>query len=319
MRAWIKHKLISLGAWPGPRAAGRSCIIMYHGIDRHERTDLNLRFFSAANFERHVAFFMRRYHVLSLEDLCAGRGMRKDKLNVAITFDDGYRNNLTYALPILETAGCPATFFVTGLNTIGEDILWADLLDICAPHISTASITFQGIEFRKGPNARFPELREHIKDSGFLGTAAFEDLKRTLLCASGVSLSEPGLQDYFRLMNDEEIAQASRSPFVTIGSHGMFHNNLGRIPITQALEELASSKAYLERITGATVSALGYPDGSYTPELALAAFDMGYTVQCAVNFQYTSDEHCRYIHDRLGVYPSLSIPIMDHTIASFSR
>lgn len=292
---------------------------MYHGIDRHERTDLNLRFFSAANFARHVALFMRRYHVLPLEDLCAGRGLRKDKLNVAITFDDGYRNNLTYALPILESAGCPATFFVTGLNTIGEEILWADLLDICAPHITAGSITFQGIEFRKGPRARFPELREHIKGSGLLGTAVFEDLKRTLLSASGVTLSEPEWQDYFRLMSDEEIAQTSRSKCVRIGSHGMFHNNLGRIPITQALEELASSKTYLERITGKNVSAVGYPDGSYTPELAQAAFDMGYTVQCAVNFQYASDEQCPFIHDRIGVYPTLSIPSLDHAIASFSR
>ncbi|HRH69024.1 MAG: polysaccharide deacetylase family protein [Flavobacteriales bacterium] len=315
----IKRRLISMGAWKTRPIGGKSCIIMYHGIDQRERMDLNLRFFSQSNFERQVAFFKREYNVLHLSDLCDGRGLRRDRLNVAITFDDGYRNNLTYALPVLEKHECPATFFITGLNTIGEDILWADLLDICGPRIQAPSIVFNGLEFERGTQGRFPELRSHIRNSCFMGTDTAIELKDTLLRLSGVDLSDPDLQDYFRLMTDDEIREVSHSHWVRVGSHGMFHNNLGRMSLAAGMDELERSKDYLERVTGRTIDSVGYPDGSYAPELARAAFDLGYRYQCAVDYQQPTDSASGYLHDRIGLYPTISLPTMHHQIASFSK
>jgi len=319
MRERIKQRMIAVGAWKAPPVNGKSCIIMYHGIDQHERTDLNLRFFSQRNFDRHVAFFKRNYNVLPLSDLCDGHGLQSDRLNVAITFDDGYRNNLTYALPVLEKYECPATFFITGLNTIGEETLWADLLDICGPRIQEPSIGFRGMVFERGTTGRFPTLRTYIKGAGFLGTDAFGELKEILVRMSGVDLSTNELQDYFRLMTDDEIRQISRTKHVRIGSHGMFHNNLGRIPLQRALDELIRSKTYLEHVIGRPIDSVGYPDGSYSPELAQAAYDLGFLYQCAVDFQDVADAGRSYLHDRIGLYPALTLPTMHHQIAAFSR
>lgn len=319
MRERIKRRLIAMGAWKARPVIGKSCIIMYHGIDQRERMDLNLRFFSQRNFERHVVFFKRKYNVLPLSDLCEGRGLRTDRLNVAVTFDDGYRNNLTYALPVLEKLECPATFFITGLNTIDETILWADLLDICGPRIQAPYVTFNGLAFERGISGRFPELRSYIRNSGFLGTGAFGELKDILLRASAVDLSAPDLQDYFRLMTDEEIRQVSRSRYVSVGSHGMFHNNLGGMSLQRALDELLRSKKYLEQVTGQPIDSVGYPDGSYTLELARAAFHLGYRYQCAVNYQQTVGAERTYLHDRIGLYPPVTLPTMHHEIAAFSR
>jgi peptidoglycan/xylan/chitin deacetylase (PgdA/CDA1 family) len=67
-----------------------------------------------ASFEKHLVYLKDNYEVIPLYDLA--QRIKQKKLTgreAAITFDDGYRDNLTYALPLLEKYGLPATIFVT--------------------------------------------------------------------------------------------------------------------------------------------------------------------------------------------------------------
>ena len=63
-------------------------------------------------FEANLRFLKRSMNVVSLDDFFAGR-LISDKINVVITFDDGYRSWITYAVPILLELKLPATFFVS--------------------------------------------------------------------------------------------------------------------------------------------------------------------------------------------------------------
>lgn len=65
-------------------------------------------------FENHLQFIKKNYDVVSLSDL--SKRIVNDKLKgneIAITFDDGYQDNLINALPLLEKYNIPATIFVT--------------------------------------------------------------------------------------------------------------------------------------------------------------------------------------------------------------
>jgi peptidoglycan/xylan/chitin deacetylase (PgdA/CDA1 family) len=64
-------------------------------------------------FDRHVQWLKDRCHLVSLPDLMSNRARRRDKPLVAITFDDGYEDNHSQALPILARHGATATFFIT--------------------------------------------------------------------------------------------------------------------------------------------------------------------------------------------------------------
>lgn len=78
-------------------------------------------------FERYCRFFVRHFRVVSLRDLVRGleRGARPDR-ELAITFDDGYRDNFENAVPVLERLGLPATFFVV-TQWVGTDVVpWWD-------------------------------------------------------------------------------------------------------------------------------------------------------------------------------------------------
>ena len=76
-----------------------------------------------------MAFVARAYVVLTVEELVERMRRRAVPRNaLAITFDDGYRDNLTHAAPILARLGLPATvFLVTGAIASGEP-LWFDRL-----------------------------------------------------------------------------------------------------------------------------------------------------------------------------------------------
>jgi len=74
---------------------------MLHGISRRH----------ARLFERVVRYVRRQFEVVPLGELVS---RKKEDLSgkLAITFDDGLRNNLEVAYPILKSYGVPATFFV---------------------------------------------------------------------------------------------------------------------------------------------------------------------------------------------------------------
>lgn len=69
---------------------------------------------SPEQFEEFCLFFKRYFTVLSLsEQLAASKAGGNVGGSISITFDDGYRDNIEVAAPILKRLGLPATFFVT--------------------------------------------------------------------------------------------------------------------------------------------------------------------------------------------------------------
>lgn len=82
---------------------------------------------SVEMFERYCRFFADHFHVVSLRHLVEKleRGAPLDR-ELAITFDDGYRDNYECAAPILRAVGLPATFFVVSGFIGTASVAWWD-------------------------------------------------------------------------------------------------------------------------------------------------------------------------------------------------
>jgi len=76
---------------------------------------------------------------------------------------------------------------------------------------------------------------------------------------------------WWQQMTPEQIRRCADSPQVTIGAHGLYHNDLARTATTSDVDELKESRRYLESVTGKAVNALAFPYGSYTKPLVQAA------------------------------------------------
>src|SRR5688572_9989140 len=82
-------------------------VVAFHRVkDTGEPEDLTV---SISTFERYCRFFRRHFHVVPLTDLVKrlGQGATPNR-ELAITFDDGYRDNYEKAAPILERLSLPA-------------------------------------------------------------------------------------------------------------------------------------------------------------------------------------------------------------------
>ncbi len=303
----VANNLIDNGIYAKSRP-GKFTIVMYHGVDRKQDTHFNERFFSVANFDKQIAGFKKHFNVLTYDDFLHNR-FSKDKPNMLITFDDGYANNVNYALPVLDKHNAHALFFVTGVGTMNKKILWADALDIVTTRADKNSkVTMNGAEFRfDGTKFACKELNidlaSYVQASKKTGYVEKENLVTQLLSIYDFT-ADKDMDDYWHLMTDDQILRASQSKNITIGSHGFYHNNLGSLANDDAVNEVRLSKKYLENIIQKDVTSIGFPDGSYTEQLNDSLNAEGFKKQFLVDYRYGDNNKRNYAHDRYGLYPS---------------
>lgn len=97
-------------------------VLMYHSVNPRSDYALRKLIVSPQSFERQMRFLKENnYNVVTLEELgeLLGKKKKLPPKTVAITFDDGYRDNYTYAFPVLKKYNLPATIFVI-INEIGR-------------------------------------------------------------------------------------------------------------------------------------------------------------------------------------------------------
>jgi peptidoglycan/xylan/chitin deacetylase (PgdA/CDA1 family) len=108
-------------------------VVAFHRVqDTEDPRGLSI---GPAMFERYCRFFRRHFNVISLRALVS-KLERREVLtrDLAITFDDGYRDNFEHAAPVLERLGLPATFFVVS-QWISSDVVpwWDREHNVCHP------------------------------------------------------------------------------------------------------------------------------------------------------------------------------------------
>jgi peptidoglycan/xylan/chitin deacetylase (PgdA/CDA1 family) len=279
-------------------------ILMYHGVTSTGSTQFNRRHASVNCFRKQISFLKKYCSVISLDDFFQGKFV-PGKPNFALTFDDGYLNNYTYARPILEEYKCPATFFITGLNEVGDNMLWADYVNI-ASTLTNEEIIVEDEPFTKKGGSYFSKLSGKSIYDVIKHQKADYSYKQKVKGAFSKCVSfenENAIKEYWQLMNDQQIIETSRSAYITIGSHSYYHNNLGTISHQAAIDEITRSKKYLENLVQYDVRQIAYPDGSYSPQIVTAAKQLGFNVQLAAD-HYLFDERPDNtdIKKRYGIY-----------------
>jgi len=224
---------------------GHDRILMYHGTPAAD----------AAALERQLRLLRLTFPVVPLEDVASGRN-KNGRARVALTFDDGLRNNVRVAYPILRHLGLTATFFVCpGLIERGE-WLWNHearerLKTLSEPALAELA-TFAG-----GP----AEVEAFVEWMKTLKIAARRSVEDAIRAATPNFTPSAEQREQFDLASWDDL-ECMDPGVVTIGSHTMTHPILTSLSGDETEAELRESRLTLEKQLERPVTVFCYPNGN---------------------------------------------------------
>lgn len=281
-------------------------MMVYHGVDSIGSLAYNTRFISERLFEQQVIYFKKHFHTVSLKDYYEGN-FPIDKLTLCLTFDDGYANNFTRVLPILEKHHVPAAFFITAIRAKGYAYLWTDFYDML--RFSVNSLEYNGETYLKNKLKNFISKESGMPLNQQLRQLSFdeiEDFMRETAQKTGLKMADFP-EDYHLQLTAEQIKTMVQSPLVTIGSHTYTHADVTVRPLEEAIEEMRFSKEWLENTSQKEVEAFAFPYGVYSAETVNAAKSAGYRYLLPCELNNEADAHLPELQKRFGNNPFLSL------------
>ena len=267
MNIQCKHVGLSLARMFGLMAmARRSCgalprILAYHGAESAPDPLLNYDGFHvpADVFRGQLEHLAHHYRVVSLREIVASvaEGGALPRHAVALTFDDGYRNNVEVVAPILESFGFPATFFVTTGFIDGASRPWWDILRAIVVRTGVSSLEWGGVAYSLASQAdRVCAVIAIEAECRGMKAADREAALDTLASTSGVDVCEVGPA----IMGWNDVRALLKRGF-DVGPHTVTHISLGVEGPEAVARELAESAVQLSSQTGVTPRLCSYPYG----------------------------------------------------------
>jgi peptidoglycan/xylan/chitin deacetylase (PgdA/CDA1 family) len=179
----------------------------------------------------------------------------------SFTFDDGYRDNRDFALPVMRAFDAPLTIYVTSDFAEGTGQLWWITLEMVIANTLAIEMTVDGTACRF--DAATPAAKQATFDRlhDWLRTLSEHDLRREVsaLCARHGVDEAAICRDL--CMSWDELKPLSADPLVAIGAHTVTHCNLAAQSDETASEELIASRARIEAMLDRPVAHLAYPYG----------------------------------------------------------
>ena len=249
--------------------------------------DLDLVSTSADGFREQMQLLQRHFSPMALGDVIAAldAGTRLPTDAVVVTFDDGYDDNYRVAYPILRELGVPATFFVStshidsgrpfGYDWLVHMILRAPVQRLVLPELDLDL-----------PMPLLRAERRQLASQVLRRMKGFGDaVQSSVIARLEREWQMPGDAGHpdCRPMSWNALREMKASGF-EIGSHGVGHCMLAKLPPEQLRAELVESRAALERELGEPAMLLSYPVGgdlAFDRRVMEATMAAGYRAACS--------------------------------------
>src|SRR5579864_4391573 len=293
------------GTRPG-RPPRPSAILLYHRIANLRDDPYGLAVSEDA-FRAQLESLARHWRPVPLRDL-AQAAISGQPLEgaVAVTFDDGYVDNLRTAAPILKEFEVPATFFLTTEQLEVPRRFWWDRLEHClacaTKELPDIDLRVDGLVTRLAMATQEQRAASHdliYRQLQSALPAARDELLRQLAKATS---AEPFAESMTRPIIANEILELEHWPLIAVGAHGVHHLNLAGVTPEHLYREVFECRSALERLLKRTVEAFAYPFGAVSEPAINMVRAADYV--CAV----TCEARAVTFRERAHLLPRLQVP-----------
>jgi hypothetical protein len=245
-----------------------------------------------ADFEAQMQYVLRHYRVVPLAEIVSrlSNQLKLDDAMCAITFDDGWRDNYTHALPVLKRLNVPATIFLATHFIDRRPWFWeerlkyllghlhqryqqetagpagrAELLRTLKPEALERALLVERAELPRYLTALVNTLRNRPADERTRSMATLEQ-----------ALDIEGFAEPRRFMTWDEVREMADAG-IAFGAHTTSHVNLERCDASTAADEMRRSREIVAGQTRRDLPLLAYPYGKNTPAIRQLAKQAGFT------------------------------------------
>ena len=271
---------------------GRKClpalwltVLAYHRIgevDPNSPWDSGLISATPETFRQQLAFVKRHFNPVSSEQVVLWKQghFQMPRNPIVVTFDDGYLDNSSAALPLLLEAGVPADFFICPWNIENRRLFWWDKMECCLRRTrkDLVELTYpKRVQLHLKPDHSMRTsrtiLHRMIRETPELNISALLD---QLQERTGVEIDERAEAD--RLLMNWDHVRGLRKAGMGVGSHSYSHPILSMADKEAVRVEMARSKSAIEEQLNERIRALAYPVGCYTNGTKTLAREAGYEI-----------------------------------------
>jgi len=274
-------------------------VLMYHRVAKPSADPWQLAV-APETFDAQLRALRQAFDFVPLSELRHNlRSGRHSRPVAAVTFDDGYLDNLTVAKPILERHAVPATVFVVTGFTGRREAFWWDRLahailgDEPVPTRLAIAGEPAGFEFldpglaEAGARGRRVRKRLHDQLWAWLCDRSDADTLRVLEHLERWSGRAPAHDPGGRPMSPDELRQLVAGGLVDVGAHTVTHPRLSRLPRDAQAAEIANSRRQCRAVLGRDPVAFSYPNGDYALESVELVRQAGFSIACDSRADFT--------------------------------
>lgn len=295
-------------------------ILAYHRVCP-ERDTWFRQTVSTQDFERQIKYLCRTSEIIHLDKVALYIRRKKPlpEKAVAITLDDGYKDNYTYAYPILKKYGAPATVFLTtGYVGTGKLFQWDEINYAIQ---NTPLTTIEADELGKYSLHSVADRLRAALEIWRKATKLPEEKKALLVkqIVNILSVEIPANLGKERILSWDEVREMSEGG-ITFGAHTVSHPILTNLSLERARDEIIQSKKDIEERLDQPVTAFAYPNGNFDTKLVEVLQESGFACAVTANIGMITSEAKLYELQRIppgwnlhtlkgslsGLYPDLT-------------
>jgi len=325
---FILFKVLGMYAQRRRANKDKAVVLTYHGVlpdiasDEFEYEYRN--FVTVSQFEEQLRFMLKHYRPLKVNDFCDPKADISG--GFLVTFDDGFRNNLRYAAPVLKKLGLEGCFFIsTGL--IGtRNFLWTELVTRLLHNTRISEVTLPmdqdttfSLRSKEEREAASEKIRKYMKVQP-IGRV------REILQAMQEQLSDVPLtvesadEERYLFMTWDEVRELATEAGQAVGAHTHTHPMLSSLTPEESLFELKKSKELLEENLDRPILAMSYPNGqreNYSDVQLKQLKELGYACAFTQIPLFNGDDRKPFELRRVNISRKMTLPVFEALTCGF--